>query len=368
VTRRKFIRLLQKSLNDSREAVIRYLTAELRFAAKHLKQRPKPTEGEKRALARAAKAVDPAHLENTFNFFQPSTLFRWYRELIHRKWDYSNRRGAGRPRVDRDLEEWVVRLAEENPHDGYKTIAGRLGILGFDANTQTVKNILIRNGLPTSPDRREGMSWADFLETHKDLLVGTDFFTWEVLTPYGLATYYVLFLISHGSRKVHIAGVTTNPGGDWMCQIARNLTDPETGFLRQGQILLHDQDAKYTAQFSRILNEAGIRTLKLPYRSPNLNAFSERFVRTVKEQCLSRMLVTSEEALRKALREFTEHYHHERPHQGIGNVIPLPRPGDCVGSVSGRVRKESRLGSLLNFYHREENPNTTTTSDAKRAS
>jgi len=172
--------------------------------------------------------------------------------------------------------------------------------------------------------------WAEFLETHWESLIATDFFNWEVLTPFGLVTYYVLFFIRRKDRKVHVAGVTTNPNEGWMSQIARNLTDPDNGFLSDGMLLLHDRDSKYTAHFSRLLNEAGVKTMKLPYRSPNLNAYAERFVRTVKEQCLSRSLVTSEESLRKALKEFTAHYHCERPHQGIGNVIPLPRSEDRI--------------------------------------
>jgi putative transposase len=368
MTRRKFLRLLQNSLNDSRESVIRYLTAELRFAVKHLEQRPKPTTGDKRALARAAKAVDPKHLEKTYNLFQPSTLFRWYRELVAKKWDYSSLRCPGRPRVAKDLEVLVVQLASENPNDGYGTLVGRLGILGFDTDESTVRNILRRNGILPSPERREGLSWREFLDTHRDILAATDFFNWEVFTPFGLVTYYVLFFMRLKDRKIHIAGMTPNPNEAWMSQVARNLTDPENGFLKDGMMLLHDRDTKYTAHFRRLLNETGIRTHKLPFRSPNLNAYAERFVRTVKDQCLSRLLVTSEESLRKALKEFAAHYHHERPHQGIGNVIPLPRPKDLIGNHQGRIVKKSRLGSLLNFYHREGNADTTTTLAAKKAS
>ena len=361
MTRRKFLRLMKSALNDSRDAVIRYLTAQLKWIQKHLSKRPIPSNNEKAMLSRVAKAVDQAWLERSFNFFQPSTLFRWYRELILKKWDYSHLqpKKSGRPRVDRELEELVVQLALENPHDGFSTIVGRLKILGMETNEQTVKNILQRNGIPSSPDRKEGMSWQEFIDTHWDTLIATDFFTWEVLAPYGLVTYYVLFFIRLKDRKVHIAGLTTNPNGNWMAQVARNLTDPEDGFLKSGETLIHDRGGQYCPHFKRILEEAVIRCQALPPQSPNLNAFAERFVRTVKDQCLSRLLVTSEEGLRKALKEFAEHYHHERPHQGIGNVIPLPRPEDRIGDRNGRIMKKSRLGSLLNFYHREGNTDGT---------
>jgi transposase InsO family protein len=350
-------------LNDPREAVIAYLTEQLRFVQRHLAKRPKPTEGDKCALARAAKALDPLWLEKTFHFFRPSTLFRWYQELIARKWDYSYLRGkAGRPRVDRELEELVVQLALENPHDGYETLVGRLKILGIVTNAETVQNILERNGISPSRARRNGMTWDEFIHSHEELMFGMDFFTWEILTPFGLDTFYVLFLIHLKSRKVHVAGVTRYPGEEWMKQVARNLTQADVGLLENGDFTLHDRDGKFCSAFDQILKESGVRIVKLPAQSPDLNAFAERFVRTVKERCLSRLIVTSEDMLRRALREFVEHYHHERPHQGIGNVIPLPRPEDLIGNRDGEIVRKSRLGSLLNFYHRVVNADTPTTS------
>ena len=366
MTRRKLLAELKKVFLSSQEAVIHYLTQEIKFLLAHLARRPKPTQDEKVALARAAKAVDPAYLEKTFNLFTPATLLRWYRELVAKKWDYSKRRKyPGRPKISRELEELIVKLALENPNDGYETIVGRLKILGFESNIETVQNVLKRNGILPSPDRKQGLTWKEFLEIHWDSLTATDFFTWEVLTPFGLVTYFVLFFIRLKDRKVHIAGVTTNPNEIWMLQMARNAlvphsfsdggTDPETGFLKPGMLLLHDRDTKYTAHFCRLLNETGIKTLKLPAESPNLNAYAERFVKTIKEQCLSRMIITSEEQLRKAVKEYLEYYHRERGHQGIGNVIPFPRPENNVGSLEGKITRKSRLGNLLNSYFRIKN-------------
>lgn len=258
----------------------------------------------------------------------------------------------GRPLINRVLEDLIVKLALENPNDGYQSLVGRLKILGFETNCETVQNVLKRNGIAPSPDRKGQLTWKEFLEIHWDNLAATDFLTWEVLTPFGLITHYILFFISLKDRKIHFAGITTNPNENWMCQVARNLTDPETGFLKEKTILLHDRDTKYMAHFCRILNQSGVETKKLPPESPNLNAYAERFVRTVKEQCLSRMIITSEEQLRKALKEYLEYYHHERSHQGIGNVIPFPHPEDNVGSLEGKITRKSRLGNLLNSYFR----------------
>jgi len=276
--------------------------------------------------------------------------------LVREKWDYSKQRTyPGRPRINRELEELIIKLASENPNDGYETLVGRLKILGFETNAETIQNVLKRNGIPPSPERRGCLTWKEFLESHWECLAATDFFTWEVLTPYGLVTYFVLFFIRLKDRKVHISGVTPNPNEIWMSQMARNLTDPDAGFLPEKGHLLHDRDTKYTAHFDRILNESGIKTLKLPPESPNLNAYAERFVRTVKEQCLSKLIITSEDSLRKALRAFLDFYHHGRAHQGIGNVIPFPRPEDNVGSSEGKIVRKSMLGNLLNSYFRVKN-------------
>lgn len=221
MTHRQLIRQLQQVFQSSQEAVIHYLTQEIKFLMSHLSRRPKPTEAEKAALARAAKALDPVYLEKAFNLFTPPTLNRWYKQLIAKKWDYSKlKKGSGRPMISRDWEEIIVRFALENLHDGYETIVGRLKILGFETNAETIQNVLKRNGLGPSSDRQGKLTWKQFLEMHWDSLVATDFLTWEVLTPFGLITYYVLFLIRLKNRQVHIAGITQHPDEAWMTQMA----------------------------------------------------------------------------------------------------------------------------------------------------
>jgi putative transposase len=356
MTRRKFIIQLKQVFQSSQETVIQYLTQEIKFLLTHLARRPKPTQAERALLARAAKAVDPLYLEKTFNLFTPATLHRWYRELVRQKWDYSKKRKyPGRPKISPELEKLIVKLALENPHDGYQTLVGRLKLLGFQTNPETIQNILKRNGLSPSPERKGQLTWKKFLDIHWEDLAATDFLTWEVLTPFGWVTYYVLFFIRHLDRKVHVAGITKNPNESWMLQMARNLTDPETGFLKPGMKLLHDRDTKYTAHFARTLDESGVQTLKLPAKSPKLNAHAERFVRTVKEQCLSRIIIIGEEQLRKALKEYIEFYNDERCHQGLGNRIPSAEDQDGIFGKKGKIRQKQRLGGLLKVYFRDEN-------------
>ncbi len=176
MTRRKSLIVLKQIFLSSQDAVIRYLTQEIKFLLEHLSKRPKPTEGEKAALSRAAKAVDPLYLEKTFNLFSPTTLMRWHRELVRQKWDYSHlQKKRGRPRVNQQLEELLVRLAQENPNDGYSALAGRLKLLGFETNPETIQNILKRNGISPAPERGALLSWREFLDIHWDDLAATDF-------------------------------------------------------------------------------------------------------------------------------------------------------------------------------------------------
>ncbi len=182
-------------------------------------------------------------------------------------------------------------------------------------------------------------------------MAATDFFTTEAWTKNGLVTYFVLFVIDLASRRVEIAGITANPGSAWMKQMARNLTDSEDGFLRGKTYILMDRDTKYTSEFRAILRSSGVKPLRLPARSPNLNAFAERFVRTIKSECVSRMIFFGEAMLRHAVTSFCAHYHGGRNHQGLANR--LIEPDDNVGRVAGEIVCDERLGGLLKYYRRE---------------
>jgi putative transposase len=254
--------------------------------------------------------------------------------------------------IDKDLEALVVRIAQENRSWGYDRIAGALAHLGYTISDQTVGNILKRHGIVPAPERKKMTTWKEFIRAHMDVLMATDFFTAEVWTRCGLVTYYVLFFIHLGSRKVHVAGVALHPNHAWMVQMARNVTMEDWGFLSPGQYLIHDRDAKFCPAFQHTIDEAGVRRVVLPPWSPNLNAYAERWVRSVKEECLSRLILFGERSLRYALSEYGSHYHQERPHQGKGNVVLIPA-ADHRQQRDGPIRCHERLGGLLKYYDRE---------------
>ena len=329
-----------------------YLAAENRILKAQLKARPRLSDAERAKLGEIGHRLGRKALDEVANVARPDTILAWYRKLVADKFDGSKaRRGPGRPRVDRALEQLIVRMAKENPDWGYDRIVGALANLGYEISDQTVGNILQRHALPPAPERKHTTTWAAFIRTHLALLAGTDFFTAEVLTLRGLVTYYVLFFIHLESRRVDIAGITIHPDERWMQQMARNVTMQGCGTLRDCGYLLHDRDTKYTQSFRAIIASGQVERLVLPAHSPNLNAYAERWVRSVKQECLSKVVLFGEHSLRRALSEFVEHFHAERNHQGKGNVLLFPRDTDIPRE--GSVQCRERLGGLLRYYHRE---------------
>jgi transposase InsO family protein len=329
-----------------------YLVAENHILRQQIRGRVHLTDAERKTLAEIGKKLGKEALEEVATIVTPDTILAWHRKLAAQKFDGSQqRRSPGRPRIDAELEALVVRIAQENRSWGYDRIVGALGHLGYTISDQTVGNILKRHGIPPAPTRRKTTTWKEFIRTHMDILVATDFFTAEIWTTAGLVTYYVMFFIHLASRKVHVAGMTPHPDERWMMQIARNVTMADWGFLAPGHHLIHDRDGKYCRAFQRLIEEAGVTCLVLPPRSPNLNAYAERWVRSVKEECLSRIVLFGERALRHTLKQYEAHYHAERPHQGKGNVILLPSAQEL--GCHGPVRCCERLGGLLKYYHRK---------------
>ena len=331
-----------------------YLVAENRILKAQLKTLLRLTDEERMTLAEIAHRLGRKALEDVANVVKPDTLMGWYRRLVARKFDGSkSRRYPGRPRIDGEIEQLVVRMAKENSDWGYDRIVGAMANLGYTLSDQTVGNILRRHGILPAPARKRTTTWADFIRTHMAVLAGTDFFSVEVLTLRGLVTYYVLFFIHLESRKVEIAGITQHPNERWMKQIARNVTMDEWGFLGNCRYLIHDRDTKYCQSFRNIIESGDVKTLPLPARSPNLNAFSERWVKSVKEDCLSKLILFGETSLRRTLREYLIHYHAERNHQGKDNVLLFPAATKAMNRVDGPICCKERLGGLLRYYHRE---------------
>jgi putative transposase len=331
-----------------------YLAAENRILKAQLKTPLRLTDGERITLAEIAHRLGRKALEDVANAAKPDTILGWYRKLIARKFDGSqSRQYPGRPRIDHATEQLVVRMAKENSDWGYDRIVGAMANLGYTLSDQTVGNILHRHGIPSVPERKRMTTWADFICRHMAVLAGTDFFSVEVLTLRGLVTYYVLFFIHLESRKVEIAGITPHPNEQWMKQIARNVTMDGWGFLNNCHYLIHDRDTKYCQSFREIIESGDVKTLPLPARSPNLNAFSERWVKSVKDDCLSKLILFGETSSTRALDDYLVHYHAERNHQGKGNVLLFPTATQAKNHVDGSVRCKERLGGLLKYSHRE---------------
>jgi putative transposase len=329
-----------------------YLVTENRILRHQITGRVRLTDTERKTLTTIGKKLGKRALKEVASLVTPDTILAWHRRLVAQKFDGSGqRKPVGRPKVDQKLEDLVVRLAQENRSWGYDRIAGALAQLGYTISDQTVGNILKRHGIGPVPQRKTTTTWHEFIRTHMDVLVATDFFTTEVWTWSGLVTYYVLFFIQISTREIHVAGVTPHPHEHWMMQVARNVTMADWGVLGPGQYLIHDRDTKFCSAFQATVEVAGVKPEVLPARSPNLNAYAERWVRSVKEECLSRLILFGEGALRHALKEYVNHYHHERPHQGQGNVLLFPAPSQR-SQGEGPIRCRERLGGLLKYYDR----------------
>jgi putative transposase len=274
----------------------------------------------------------------------PQTLPRWHRELVRRKWAQPRGR-PGRPAVDRQVRELVLRLARENPRWGYPRIAGELQKLGLGVSPSTVRRLLLGAGLEPAP-RRSGLSWRMFLRQQAASMLACDFFTVETVA---LRRFYVLFFIELGSGRVHLAGCTRNPTGAWVSQQARNLGF--SGLFDRMRFLIHDRDSKFTAAFDEIFRSEGIKVIHTPIRSPQANPYAERFVRTVRGECLDSLLILGRRHLERVLRVYTAHYNRERPHRGL--ALLSPESANASGQpTAGKIERRDRLGGLIHEYYR----------------
>jgi len=346
-----FLLLFSGWINRHQQAVIDFLLEENRvLRAVNGSRRLRLTDDQRRRLAVKGHVLGRRHLKAVAGIVTPDTILRWYRRLVAKKYDGSQTRRPGRPTTKPDIAALVVRLANENLTWGYTRIRGGLKHLGHDVARNTIKAILKDVGIEPAPERRTKMPWKTFLAAHWNGLAAGDFFTVDVLTAAGLVRYVVLFVMKLKTRTVEIAGITSRPDGNWMMQVARTLTDANDGFLRGMQFLILDRDPLYTGGFRELLRDSGVTPLLLPARSPNLNAFAERFVGSVKSECLNRIVPLGENHLRATIRAFMDHYHEERPHQGLGNELIAPK---TTSLGPGAVRCRERLGGVLKFYYRE---------------
>jgi transposase InsO family protein len=328
-----------------REALA-YLIEENRLLRRQLGgRRLQLTDDDRRRLAVRAFRVGRRALREIATLVTADTLLRWHRQLIARKWTYATR--PGRRNVLAEIRRLVIQMAKENPTWGYTRIQGALKNVGHRVGRSTIARILKAHGLPPVPDRPT--SWQTFLRAHWGAIAGADFFTTEVWTWRGLVTYYTVFVIDLASRRVQILGSTPHPNDLFMQQVGRTLTAAEVGLLRGHRVLICDRDRKWSGEVRRLSDEAGLHVLQTPLQAPNANAYAERFVRSVKEECLDRMIPLGERHFRRAVTEFVDHYHWERNHQGLENTLIAGSPAI---DTAGRVHRRSRLGGLLNYYER----------------
>ena len=268
--------------------------------------------------------------------------------VVQHTWTCTRRRPGGRPPLGADLQGLILRFAEENPRWGYSRIHGELAKLGYTLSRSAVRDVLKRHRVPPAPERgRRGDSWRRFLGQHRDQLLACDFFTVETLC---LKTVYVLFFVELGTRRVHVAGCTASPTAAWVTQQARHLSWQIQDGALPVRYLLHDRDSTFAPAFDTVFASEGVEIVRTPYRAPNANAVAERWVRSVRAECLDHLLIVNEAHLRRVLATFVDHYNHARPHQGLGQrtpVAPAAPPG-C-----GPLRRRDRLGGLLRDYYRE---------------
>jgi len=261
-------------ISREQDAVIEYLREENRVLRQQLgHRRLRLTDAQRRRLAVRGKAIGRRVLAEVASLVTPDTILRWHRQLIAQKWTH-RRRSPGRPRIMEVIAELAVRMARDNPHWGYTRIQGALDNVGHRVGRTTIASILKRNGIDPAPERGKRMTWSQFLKAHLNVLAAADFFTVEVWGPCGLVTFYLFFVIELATRRVEIAGITPGPNEAWMMQIGRNLTDPVDGFLADKKLLIIDRDSKYSAAFRSLLADAGVEPVRLPARSPDLNAYA----------------------------------------------------------------------------------------------
>ena len=329
--------------------VLRY---QLGIADRKLNRTIKPERIEKLTLAVLAARLKSRtnrttnQLQHTLRIFSPRTVIRWHNELVKRKWTYARKNKGGRPRISQDVEALILRLARENTCWGYGKIAGELIKLGIILSESTIRNVLHRHGIVPAPVRAGAIGWRQLMNHYKSQILACDFLTVETLF---LKTLYVFFFIEIGTRRVYLAGVTDHPDGPWVAQQARQyvweLQEQEMTFC----CLIHDRDSKYTDVFDTVFTSEGINVIHTPVRAPNANAFAERWVRTLRGECLDQLLIINEAHLRRVLNEYLGYYNSRRPHQSLDQQSPILRP---QVQPYGRIQKRKVLGGIINDYYR----------------
>jgi putative transposase len=346
---RLIIRLLvlPNADDESKDLEILVLRHQLRVLRRKT-GRPRFTAGDRVLLAAVSRALPRQRWASAF-LVTPQTLLRWHRSLVRRKWTYGKERPSGRPPIDPQIGDLILRMARENARWGCIRICGELRKLGIRAGATTIRTLLRRHGLGPAP-RRTGPTWAQFLRAQAEGIVACDFFTVETIR---LKTLHVLFFIHLSSRRVIVAGVTAHPDSTWVTQQARNAVMDLADRGVSIRFLLRDHDAKFTRCFDDVFGSEGGQVLRTPIRAPKANAYAERWVQTVRAECLDWTLVLGQRHLLRLLGGYVRHYNEQRPHRSL--ALAVPEAGDrSLPHVNPRpreVRRRDVLGGLIHEYH-----------------
>jgi putative transposase len=349
----KFLLYLAAASDRELGQQVEYLKTENGILRSKLPKRITVTLAERNRLVKLGKAVGSA-VKQLVSIVTPRTFARWLSAESKPKEVKQSGRKPGRPKTADEIRDLILRLARENGW-GYTRILGELKKLGISVCRSTVINILREHGLDPGPKRGEG-SWTDFVRRHAETLWACDFFSKKVWTLGGMVDVFVLFFIHVQSRRVHIAGMTAHPDNVWMMQQARNVSMFFADQPVPPRHLIMDMDTKFTTGFRDILKSDGMKMVRVGPRKPNLNAYAERWVQTIRQECVDHFICFGVEHLRHIVREFVIHYNQFRPHQSLGNR-PLsaaddPPPATLV-FPQGEVICNERLGGLLKHYYRQ---------------